>query len=219
MFLRFLMVGLVSCLGLEVPSTPAAGDGAPPRCAFCEGRPVAEVLPAAEAPPVVEVVEELPMPDGLDAFAVEAEEMADPDAAFQTVMTATIGEFQADLAAVAPAAPAEVIAEALVELVPIVEETVAIEPADEELYPGLAYALNREAEGLTILEVAPIEPETVAVVEAAEPLVDEAATDAATRGQRIEAAVRLTGQAVSAWLSVLQTPAMAYDAEGSTVSR
>jgi hypothetical protein len=214
------MVGLVSCLGLDVPSQPAPRSATTrERCVWCEGRPAADA-----PPPAVAVVEESPMPEGLDAFAAVPDEAEaapiDPDAAFQATMIETLDAFRADLAAVAPEAPGELIAATPAEPqpAPVPEpESVAIEPAADDLYPGLAYALNREAEGLVSETPAP----TVAVATAAvvaEPVV-ETPVVVASRGEKVEAAVRLTGQALHAWLSVFQTPAVAYEAEAATVSR
>jgi hypothetical protein len=79
--------------------------------------------------------------------------------------------------------------------------TPAFEPVEvpEDLYPGLAYALNREAEGAPM--PAP-EPQTIA------PAFVE--TEAEERGHRLADAVRLTGQAVQAWMSLLmQGPTVA----------
>jgi hypothetical protein len=204
MLLRFVMVGVVACLGLEVPDLPAAAPGEPSRCVWCEG-------PRAETPPAP-AVEETPMPAGLDAFATAADEPADPDAAFLGAMTATLQQFEAELAAVQAAAAVEQLA-AAPPAPTSAPEPVVEQPADEDLYPGLAYALNRQAEGLASVEsVAPAPG-------AAEAAPSEPLAAAASRGERFQTAVRLTGQALHAWLSVLQTPALACDAAEVTLSR
>ncbi len=85
------------------------------------------------------------------------------------------------------------------------------EPAlsQDELYPGLAYALNREADGLgQRLRTIATEPRSPSDSEPKGEIVrddDSQEPQAITpRGERIATAVRLTGQAMQAWLSVLQ---------------
>jgi hypothetical protein len=84
------------------------------------------------------------------------------------------------------------------EVVPADDEAVMrgtdYEPLEvgEDLYPGEAYVLNRQAEGLG-------EPAPIGVV---------GAVGDATTGNQINQAVRLTRDAVYAWLNLLQSPAI-----------
>lgn len=255
MFVRFLIVGLVTCMGLDDPGRCLLGEGPPPRCVWCEGEaapatpeaasiteptPTPETVATTESAQSTEPVstpepapapEPAPMPEGPNAFVAETQPeapaadplptapvSADPDALFATVMTATVNEFRADLAAQAAPSAAEVLVQAPAEptpAAPITEPPAALpEIAEPDLYPGLAYALNREAEGLAITETPALEPPAVAAAETAPtpaPVNQPAA--------RLQSAVRLTGQALHAWLSVLQAPTVALEGDTTTVSR
>jgi hypothetical protein len=95
----------------------------------------------------------------------------------------------------------------------VVNRKPVIEP---DMYPGLAYELNRLAEGLE-----PIQPPaaSIAVVGTEQPEPIEAAPAAAeswspspAKSERLASAVRLTGQAFHAWISLLQqTPVVAAE--------
>lgn len=231
MFLRILLVGMVSGLGLELPVRSQIAGAEKPRCRWCEGR-AADAEPASA--PIEAVAAETgpaPMPNGDAAFVAEpapepmpaevfaeAEPVpaevpaeADPDATFGAILEAMVADFDADATLPAPAEPA-IPQEVAVAVAPPAPEP-ELEPA-EDLYPGLAYALNRDAEGLTI---PPAEPPAVAP---AAPEPDLAAVPAPARPDRLRTAVRLTGEAAMAWLSLLHTsPAVALEAEGSTLSR
>jgi hypothetical protein len=105
---------------------------------------------------------------------------ADPgDTEFAAMVAEMVETFGADeaLAASAPATPAP-----------------AFEPlgVPEDLYEGLTYALNREAEGLSV--AAPDAP--TAATSPEEPLLP-------TREQRLARALELTGQALGAWARLL----------------
>lgn len=216
MLVRFLMVGLVTCLGLDGPGQCLMRREAPSRCVWCEG-------PAAVTPSPTATREAAPMPEGPDAFATTetvppAATEPDPDAAFGLALTATLGTFAADLASLAEPEPAE--AAVSVASSEVVEPELAFEAAvvtfpEDDFYPGLAYALNRQAEGLTAVEAPSVGPADAA----SEPASMDLTIGVEPRSERFQAAVRLTGQAVHAWLSVLQAPALACEAEGSTVSR
>jgi hypothetical protein len=122
------------------------------------------------------------------------------------------------------------------------QRAAALAPAvtEDDLYPGLGYALNREAEGLSgtiapailvketvtpqapVAESSTLTPEEAAafewVTEMAETLPTPEAEEppavtglaSGSRGERLVLAVRLTGEAVHAWVTFLQqAPAVA----------
>jgi hypothetical protein len=68
-------------------------------------------------------------------------------------------------------------------------------PLCDDLYPGLAYELNRQAEGLDI---------DAAEVDAPPP----GPAPSETAGNQLSTAVRLTREAVFAWINLLQSPAL-----------
>jgi hypothetical protein len=86
------------------------------------------------------------------------------------------------------------------------ENVVAFEPLEvgDDLYPGLAYALNRDSEVVADAGATPA------------PIVAEEATSVEARavampvgaGQRLSTAVRLTGEAIHAWANLLRGPAV-----------
>jgi hypothetical protein len=78
-------------------------------------------------------------------------------------------------------------------------ETPSFEPAEvgDDLYPGLAYELNRASEG------APLPAEAVAQAALA-PTSGQPKSKSPTPGERLAAAVRLTNQAMSAWVGLLR---------------
>jgi hypothetical protein len=264
MFLRFLLVSAVTCLGVDLPAWRQAATDVRAGCSWCRQQLVAAaeaVIPAAPAPDV-KVAEaaapESPMPVGTDAFVADAAPMpvgsdafarlseptpdltaalavpeptpapapepasepapivavaADPDAGFQVVMTETVSRFAADLAGGATA-PSDTALASIPEPPPLPEPAPAPEaeaPA-EELYPGLAFALNRDADGLAD-ELAELPPP--ALVQAPTAPAPEPTPE---RGARLAAAIRLTSQAAHAWLSVLHAPSVALD-EAAALSR
>jgi hypothetical protein len=75
----------------------------------------------------------------------------------------------------------------------------------DDPYVGMAYELNRESmEGLVV----PDQPAPAVDVRAAEPLVQAETPVDVPGGQRLATAVRLTGEALHAWATLLQGPAV-----------
>lgn len=240
MFIRFVLVGAVSCLGLDARALPDLTPGAAaPRCVWCLGAAAQASAADPDPAPV------LPMPNGDQAFApvtegptpaVETAPVAQPDRDldFGAALAATLQQFEEDFAALQPRPEPLEPALAVAAPEPPAPAPEAAEPVQDDLYPGLAFALNREAEGigpppvpqaepiashtyweLTIESDAALVPEIEpALVAAAEPPAVEPSQE-----RRIEEAVRLTGQAIHAWLSVLQAPSVALDAPSDTLSR
>ena len=162
MALRVLLVGLVTSLGFELPTSANVDAWARSGRAWCHTR---------------QAEWEAPMPDDATAFATEpagAESGAasiDADRAFAALVDDAASAFAADLASAGDAARA----------------FDAIDVGDD-LYPGVAYALNREPE------------------REASPAVEAPEREPAPRAHRLAAAVRLTGQAVHAWFDLLRAP-------------
>jgi hypothetical protein len=159
-------------------------------------------LLAAPTEPVAEIAESAPAPiDTLAAIDDEYEseteiteitvaETIDPDRDFASVVEQMASAFASDLA-VMEAIEAEAEMNALAQTSEPVESIEMSESAD--LYPGLAYALNLEAEGLNL--PASDAPETSADAQ-------HSPTD------RLSHAVRLTREAVFAWANLLHGPAV-----------
>lgn len=137
---------------------------------------------------------------------VSVAEATDPDAAFSSIVSEMAATFAADttpttgalLASSEPVDPAPANPPA-----PAADELAGLEPV-EDLYPGLAYALNRENEGLDpipseahAVEARAEPPAPVATIEDAEPSADS------SRATRLAHAMKLTGQAVHAWAGLL----------------
>jgi hypothetical protein len=119
---------------------------------------------------------------------VASEPAPDPDNGFRSVLDEMLLAFEADanssLAAIEPPPAAEAeAAEALV------EAASATLPEPEPLYPGLAYDLNHDHDGID--DPSPLPRPAVASPEPSE-----------TRGQRVATAVRLTGEALQAWAKI-----------------
>jgi hypothetical protein len=170
------------------------------------------------------------MPEAESAFAAAPEVEADPDAAFQGVMAELVVQFTE-----LPVPDSGSVDGLLTEAFPA--PFVAAEAAErtsivEDLYPGLAYELNRQSDGLGGLAA----PEPPVVVshgywEVADvgslAIEDEAIFGPPTQAEepaehpdhRLKDAVRLTGQAVHAWLSLLQAPSVAFEADVNVLSR
>ena len=170
MLLRLLMVVAVTGLGLELPTRTEVAQWLEAGRACWEtamaSRPVNE--PAAPAPRR----EARPVAPQV-AVGVETPVVpAVTDAAFDAV----VGRMAETFAAPAP---------------------VAFEPVEvgEDLFPGLAFALNRQGSGAGAIEptVASL-PESGGITEPSLP----------SRGERLAAALRLTGQALNAWASLLR---------------
>lgn len=227
MLLRLLMVGAVTVLGFDLPSQcnvdrwvssgqawwnsqvstiarlmpgtdeeiidAAPADSEEPKLANEAPMPDGvDAFTAGESSPAPELLVETPMPSGADAFSaatspatsapfgtqeISAKELVADDAAFAAVVDAMVSSF-------VPQAP----------VVHVEGPKVA-----DDLYPGVAFALNRDAEGIT--------PQaTPAEVAKQEPVASDETP--ATTERRFETALRLTGKAVEAWVALLQTPAV-----------
>ena len=83
---------------------------------------------------------------------------------------------------------------------PAAEEVVA-QAVELDLYPGVAFALNRAAEGISPIEA----------MARAEPTPTPAPVAEPSRAERLSQAVKLTGQALDAWAGLLsqRTPSSA----------
>ena len=139
----------------------------------------------------------------------EAKAQTDRDTAFREVVGAMAMSFAAD-SSVAPESAESLSLIPEVEIVPAPAAFGEIEdePAMCDLagLSGLAYDLNREAEGL---EPIPIPTETKVAIAPAQLEIETPAIDATNRVDRLEQAVKLTGQAAQAWASLLiQRPAI-----------
>jgi hypothetical protein len=177
--------------------------------------PVAELIPGPAPIPTIAAVDPMtpPAPVALEmspeaapappAAVAETAKAAptDPDAGFRKVVASMASAFAADMPAATPVSePKPLLAK--VEAAPVAVPAPAqaaedVAGADLDLYPGVAFALNREAEG-----VAPIEASARAEPAPAMAPVAEATTDP-SRAERLSQAVKLTGQAVNAWAGLL----------------
>jgi hypothetical protein len=243
MALRFALLGLAACLGWNLPEGPSApgscgrrscGEATPRsawrelltvgessagqrRPACCASRRVGCVDGAlVDRPSRIEVVEE-PMVEPTVTL-----ESNTPEDRFLAVVDAMAESFAAKPAA--EVSTVEVVAQSddgvaspkafdLTGWLGFEVRTVVETEPDASLYPGVAYALNHEHDGLGDTEpVAPEPPNFAAVVAPAEVVesIEVAAVacepepPARTRGERLATAVQLTAQAVHAWVSILQ---------------
>ncbi len=119
------------------------------------------------------------MPNGTMAFASEPTQQARADEAFANVVDAMVADFE--------------------------DQTTVVDIAEDDtnLFPGLAYALNREAEGLSIPATKGLGSD-VDVPFGNAPDAEALTIDNESRAQRVAAAIDLTGQAVHAWMSLVQ---------------
>lgn len=201
MALRLILVSAVTSLGLDLPSEGQCERWTRSGCSWA-----VSTWPWASGA----------MPPGMEtnlcgedstAEAVREDLQSgtnDPggsDAAFASVVEQMTAEFLRDETLPAFEEPVDsrivVIDE---EKAPSVAESVVTDEADD-LYPGLAHALNRGAEGLGPISEA--NPTATAMRSG----VDGRSAASETSG-RLASAVNLTGQALHAWLSLLQAPAV-----------
>lgn len=221
MALRVMLVGLVASLGLDLPSSQDLArmarrslDWVSSQAANIE-KFVAELAPNRDAGPAV--MEETPEvasievgtgdglapttgttgptpthPTTVDRPAIEVVDepelspssvAADPiDGRFDSIVSEMASEFA--------------------ERAGDVEAPAALAGSGEDPFPGVAYAMNREADGIEdewlVEEVAGSENRPQVVVS------EEPDEDTNPRAARLGTAVRLTGQAIQAWMSVLQ---------------
>ncbi|MDB5351889.1 MAG: hypothetical protein JWN86_3136 [Planctomycetota bacterium] len=184
---------------VEALPTPAAGAATAPEV------PVTLVTTDPMAPPPVEAVAATTAP-----LVTDVKPTVDPDAVFSQVVSGMASAFASQAAPIPVPETKPLLAK--VEVAPPLplpaEEIVAgaDEPA-EDLYPGLAYALNRASEGLAPppFEAPLAKVEAGPLPNAAPALPSETES---SRSERLARAVQLTGQAVNAWASLLsQRPA------------
>lgn len=255
MGLRLLLVSLVAGLGLELPTRQDlerwAHSGQIWLCSTLDEwnawEPASDEMFCVAAAPMPPA----PVPAACAATAAEpAQPQSMPtettsDSEFAAVVDDMVNRFAADLPATAGATAKTLLAEQ--PAAPTATPSApAFEPLDApaDLYPGVAYALNREAEGVAppaqepadvtgpVLPVEPA-PEPASLAEA------ETETQTATSAtvqppdlvpanepkpvghpvgqhlallapgrQRLAAAIRLTGEALEAWASLLEGPAV-----------
>ena len=214
MLLRVILIGVVAGLGAEPPRKNECRRLVEQGRSWCHARIealAASSMPNGDAAfvsrkdpaPAVAVVETTPMPTGGNSFAAapapvapeslpvaSAEPMPMPvgtEAFVAEDAPQSIEDIAAyDISDTAPAVFEFDIIEAELDLFPIPARRPEIAmDAPDDLYPGLAYELNRDFEGL-----------------------DDAAPAPAGRPRRVAEAVRLTAAALRAWVGVLQTPAV-----------
>lgn len=184
MALRLILVSAVTSLGLDLPSGAEMERWSRSGCAWAAStwEAVAEAWPPAPIP------EEAPMGSVACPTAPERADEAADDEAFRAVVDAMASEF-------VPEAPRPSFPEEEGSRIVLIEESdapeVVAEDGADDLYPGLAYALNRRAEGLGPMP----SPATL----------DDPAT-APGPDARLASAVDLTGRALRAWVSLLQAP-------------
>jgi hypothetical protein len=199
MLLRLVMVGAVASLGFDLPTENDVQSWTSAGQVWWDATTAQWVMPAIDVTPdtvnepeilsdqvapAVEPVAEATPATTDDAVAPPAETLTDQ--AFDGVVTQMVSSFATDATPVPPAAVA-------------VLETPSFEPAEvgDDLYPGLAYELNRASEG------APLPAQEVAQAALA-PTSGQPKSKSPTPGERLAAAVRLTNQAVSAWVGLLR---------------
>jgi hypothetical protein len=189
MALRLLLVGLVIGMGVELPSGDEVASWAHAGRAWIQARvdgllgpdALAEVRPDPDAE-FAAIVDDMAL-----AFAAEPK----PDVAFTAIVDDMATSFAADLARVEPPkvepAPRRLAA--------------AFEPLEvpDDLETGVAFALNRESQGVGIVPE-PIAPEPAKIAA----LGTESTVPSGP--ERLASAVRLTGQAAAAWMAVLRGP-------------
>jgi hypothetical protein len=186
MALRIVLVGLVTGLGIQPPSSQQAFQWYESGRAWwasqmagwdeicleaIEERPATEVEPA----PIPSVVRTKESAGADDLFAAITDDMAETFARDQARMLAAER-------AQAEAPPTQL------------RTPPSFEPVwvDEEMFPGEAYALNRASDGIE-------EPTSNAITP---PPVREVASP--NRQERLATALRLTGDALHAWADFLQ---------------
>lgn len=204
--------GRVEAAALAVVETPVT---IPTAVSDPVSTPMPMPTPAPEIADSALIAEELsafnpalePMPVEIASIP---DSIVDPDASFRTIVGQMASVFAADV----PAAPAAtemrpLIAKAEIPPPPAPEASVVAgfedeEDLEDEILPGLAYYLNRAAEGLTPIEM----PAAAEVAEAPAELVTSEEEARPNRENRLAHAVQLTGQAMQAWASLLvQRPA------------
>jgi hypothetical protein len=227
MALRVILVGLVASLGLDLPSSQDVArmaqsglDWASSQAASI--RDFVADLTDRESDPGREAVAEERAPEGMPAeVARDVDATTTTEATLANVSHPTTGRVptievveESDEPATQVAADpvdgrfdaivGEMASEFAGQADEIVPAATVAETEEEEPFAGIAYALNREADGI---EDEWIVEEAEATATAERPQVaesEEESDDDDPRGARLGTAVRLTGQALQAWMSVLQ---------------
>jgi hypothetical protein len=217
--------------GLDVPPTPTA----PSDLEIATVGLPADALDAAFNAAQDDLIRDfatLPAAPTGETVTVAATPVVETGAALDGAFEAALKDVIASFAADRPAGEPERVAHTQTEPAP----TPTFEPlvVDEDLYPGVAYALNREAEGLNLTPPAP--PEDIAAFEPlvvgdelypgvayalnreaeglnlpmTEPVASESHAIRRPVGQTggLIHAVRLTREAVYAWANLLHGPAV-----------
>ncbi len=188
--------------------SPAAGAAQAPELPISLAATNPMALPPGEEVAVAPAL----APAATPAPAVaETPKPADPDAAFSKVVGDLASRFAVEVSSVPKNEPKPLLAKLEVTPPPALPAEEVVAKADEpveDLYPGLAYALNRASEGLS---PSPFEPTTAnreaTLPSKPEPIAETLAEP--SRSERLAQAVRLTGQAVNAWANLLgQRPAV-----------
>lgn len=166
------------------PDAVAAVEAREFSCIVCE-------VPCPEQSRIAEVEIEEPVP--VEIVALPA---PDPDAGFHAAVDAVVDSFAKDLqlsvalsepAPPAPEADTLSVNPAATEPAPVVTELeISVEP--EPLYPGLAYELNQDHDGID-------DPRPLIASTSTVPPIE-------SRGEQVAMAVRLTGQAIQAWARI-----------------
>ena len=192
MALRLVLVSAVAGLGLSLPSGDDLNVWALRARNWMNARlaewdpPIVnkegEFVFAAEA---AEPTPTEPTPTQATAPPSSAVRAETIDSVFDVVQNEIVASLVADLAPVEPA-PTALLAETETKAAPV--EAPEFDPMEvgDDLYPGLAFALNREAEGIVLAPPAP----------------------AASRSEQWAQAIRLTREAAYAWANLLHGPAV-----------
>ena len=211
MMLRLILVGLVTSMGFQLPSSRDMS------CWAESGRAWASATihdMGGAVPTTVAVVEAQPETRPEPAAATVAVAPAAADEAFAGVVAGMAADFAADRALALGVAPAAAedhdgATVAIVEVAEVTDPTVAL-PAGEESATVVAAEVavvaaveSTDCEGLA--PAGPAEVEAVAVVAAEEAMGVE--DDSPTRADRLADAVRLTRQAAQAWADLMAEPA------------
>ncbi|MEO6807921.1 MAG: hypothetical protein ABI353_02280 [Isosphaeraceae bacterium] len=201
MLLRLAMVSAVACLGFDLPTENDLQSWTRTGQVWWDATTAQWVMPSTDlAPDAVNEPEEppdhtAPAPESVvETTPTTTDEPATPiaetltDQAFDSVVTQMVSTFATD------ATPLPTVA-AL--------ETPSFEPVEvgDDLYPGLAYELNRASEGT------PLPAQAVALAAPA-PTPEQPEAETSSPGERLATAVRLTNQAVSAWVGLLRHDVM-----------
>ena len=203
-----------SPLPVELALLPIVEESAPtPAPTLAAMPPVVDIVSSPAPNPMPAVVDSTsPAPSVVAAVSpevaatpapavVEAEQVApaDPDVAFRKIVSSMASSFAADNATSMPTPePKPLLARIESPALPVpapapAAEEVAVADPEMALYPGVAIALDPEADGALPVEAAA----------RAEPSTATASVSEPSRAERLSHAVKLTGEAVNAWAGLL----------------